>query len=48
MFFKAIAAGRNPAAIHNGGNTKPCSCRHYSTVFVRVFLCEGFLGGESC
>ncbi len=48
MFLKAIAAGRNPAAINNGGKAKPCSGRHYSTVFLRVFLCEAFSGGESC
>jgi hypothetical protein len=48
MFFKAIAAGRNPAAINNDGGAKPCYCRHYSTVFLRVFLCEGFFWGESC
>jgi hypothetical protein len=48
MFLKAIAAGRNPAAIKNGGNAKPCSGRHYSTDLLRVFLSEGFSWGESC
>lgn len=48
MSLKAIAAGRNPAAINNGNSVKPYSGRHYSTDLVRVFLSEGFSWGESC
>ena len=48
MFLKAIAAGRNPAAINNDGGAKPYSDRHYSTVFGRFYYGEAFSGGESC
>jgi hypothetical protein len=46
--LNAIAAGRNPAAISNGGGEKPCSDRHYSTILLRNFLRDGFPGGEVC
>jgi hypothetical protein len=48
MFLKAIAAGRNPAAIHNDGGSKPVYARHYSTVFSPSYYGDVFSGGESC
>jgi hypothetical protein len=48
MFLKAIAAGRNPAAINNDYGQKPAYARHYSMIILHFFLRDGFSGGESC
>ncbi len=48
MDLKAIAAGRNPAAIGSDFGGKPFSDGDYSTVFSQFFFYEGFLQGGLC